>query len=394
MNKNVPAMVVAALALAACSDTTPTSNNSEIEPNLVAASSNAPSVAGRFIVTLRERTSPAAVAREHGVRPDYVYTHALTGFAGRISDAARAGLLRDNRVVRVEPDGIATIVSTQTGATWGLDRVDQHALPLSTTYSYTRTGFGVTAYIIDTGIRFGHSEFGGRAVKGYDAVTANGTAADCNGHGTHVAGTVGGATYGVAKAVSLVAVRVLDCTGSGSWSGVIAGIDWVVGNHQAGNPAVSNMSLGGGASSSVDDAVRRMIADGVASAVAAGNGNRGGRAQNACNYSPARVAEAMTIGATDRTDTKPSWSNYGSCVDWFAPGVGITSAWYTSNTATNTISGTSMATPHTAGVAALYLEGNPGASPQTVRDALFNNATQNAVKNSATANNRLLFSNY
>jgi subtilisin family serine protease len=396
MNKNVPAMVVAALALAACSDTTPTSNNSEIEPSLVAASSNAPSVAGRFIVTLRERTSPAAVAREHGVRPDYVYTHALTGFAGRISDAARAGLLRDNRVVRVEPDGIATIVTTvttQPGATWGLDRVDQRTLPLSTSYSYSRTGAGVTAYIIDTGIRFAHGEFGGRAASGYDAVDG-GSADDCNGHGTHVAGTVGGATYGVAKAVSLVAVRVLDCTGSGSWSGVIAGIDWVVGNHQAGNPAVSNMSLGGGASSSVDDAVRRMIADGVASAVAAGNGNRGGRAQNACNYSPARVAEAMTIGATDRTDTKPSWSNYGSCVDWFAPGVGITSAWYTSNTATNTISGTSMATPHTAGVAALYLEGNPGASPQTVRDALFNNATQNAVKNSATANNRLLFSNY
>jgi subtilisin family serine protease len=396
MNKNVPAMVVAALALAACSDTTPTSNNSEIEPSLVAASSNAPSVAGRFIVTLRERTSPAAVAREHGVRPDYVYTHALTGFAGRISDAARAGLLRDNRVVRVEPDGIATIVTTvttQPGATWGLDRVDQRTLPLSTSYSYSRTGAGVTAYIIDTGIRFAHGEFGGRAASGYDAVDG-GSADDCNGHGTHVAGTVGGATYGVAKSVSLVAVRVLDCSGSGSWSGVIAGIDWVVGNHQAGNPAVSNMSLGGGASSSVDDAVRRMIADGVASAVAAGNGNRGGRAQNACNYSPARVAEAMTIGATDRTDTKPSWSNYGSCVDWFAPGVGITSAWYTSNTATNTISGTSMATPHTAGVAALYLEGNPGASPQTVRDALFNNATQNAVKNSATANNRLLFSNY
>jgi subtilisin family serine protease len=396
MNKNVPAMVVAALALAACSDTTPTSNNSEIEPSLVAASSNAPSVAGRFIVTLRERTSPAAVAREHGVRPDYVYTHALTGFAGRISDAARAGLLRDNRVVRVEPDGIATIVTTvttQPGATWGLDRVDQRTLPLSTSYSYSRTGAGVTAYIIDTGIRFAHGEFGGRAASGYDAVDG-GSADDCNGHGTHVAGTVGGATYGVAKSVSLVAVRVLDCSGSGSWSGVIAGIDWVVGNHQAGNPAVSNMSLGGGASSSVDDAVRRMIADGVASAVAAGNGNRGGRAQNACNYSPARVAEAMTIGATDRTDTKPSWSNYGSCVDWFAPGVGITSSWYTSNTATNTISGTSMATPHTAGVAALYLQGNPGASPQTVRDALFENASVNAVKKSATTNNRLLFSNY
>jgi subtilisin family serine protease len=187
-------------------------------------------------------------------------------------------------------------------------------------------------------------------------------------------------------------VRVLDCGGSGSWSGVIAGMDWVTANHTS--PAVANMSLGGGANSSVDEAVRRMISSGVATAIAAGNGNRGGRAQNACNYSPARVTQAMTIGATDRTDTKTSWSNYGSCVDWFAPGLGITSAWYTSNTATNTISGTSMATPHTAGVAALYLQGNPTASANTVRDALFNNATTNVVKNSNTANARLLFSSY
>lgn len=393
MNKNVLATAIVALALAACSDTTPTSVNSETEPSLSTASSQASSVAGRFIITLRERTNPAAVAREHGIRPDYVYTHALTGFAGAMSDAARQGLLRDNRVVRVEPDGIATIVSTQTGATWGLDRVDQRTLPLSTTYSYTSTGSGVTAYIIDTGIRFSHTQFGGRAVKGYDAFSTSGTAADCNGHGTHVAGTVGGTTYGVAKAVKLVAVRVLDCGGSGTWSGVIAGMDWVTA-HRSG-PSVANMSLGGGANSSVDDAVRRMIGSGVATAIAAGNGNRGGRAQDACNYSPARVAQAMTIGATDKTDTKTSWSNYGSCVDWFAPGLGITSAWYTSNTATNTISGTSMATPHTAGVAALYLAaGHTSASPQQVRDALFNAATPNAVKSANTANNRLLFSNY
>lgn len=393
MNKNVLATAIVALGLAACSDTTPTSVNSETEPGLSAASSNAPSVAGRFIITLRERTNPSAVAREHGIRPDYVYTHVLNGFAGAMSDAARQGLLRDNRVVRVEPDGIATIVGTQTGATWGLDRVDQRTLPLSTTYSYTSTGSSVTAYIIDTGIRFGHAEFGGRAATGFDAVTTNGTAADCNGHGTHVAGTVGGARYGVAKAVKLIAVRVLDCGGSGTWSGVIAGMDWVTANHSG--PSVANMSLGGGANSSVDDAVRRMIGSGVATAIAAGNGNRGGRAQDACNYSPARVSQAMTIGATDKTDTKTSWSNYGSCVDWFAPGLGITSAWYTSNDATNTISGTSMATPHTAGVAALYLAaGHTSASPQQVRDALFNAATPNAVKSANTANNRLLFSNY
>ena len=218
----------------------------------------------------------------------------------------------------------------------------------------------MTAYIIDTGIRLVHSDFGGRAVTGFDAVDG-GAADDCNGHGTHVAGTVGGTVYGVAKQVRLVAVRVLDCGGSGTWSGVIAGIDWVTGNHAAGRPAVSNLSLGGGANTSVDAAVRRMITDGVATAVAAGNGNQGGRAQDACKYSPARVAEAMTIGATDKSDQKARWSNYGACVDWFAPGVGITSSWYTGNNATNTISGTSMATPHTAGVAALYLAlpGNP-----------------------------------
>jgi len=391
MHKHVMALGLATLALAACSEA-PTEVDSETQAALSAASSARPDVAGRFIVTLKERTNPAAVAREHGVRPDYVYTHALTGFAGAISDAARQGLLRDNRVVRVEPDGIATIVTTQTGATWGLDRIDQRA-GLNTMYNYTNTGTGVTAYILDTGIRFSHSEFGGRAVSGFDAVDG-GSADDCNGHGTHVAGTVGGANYGVAKNVSLVAVRVLNCSGSGTWSGVIAGIDWVTAHHAAGTPAVSNMSLGGGANTSVDNAVRNMIADGVSSAIAAGNGNQGGRAQDACKYTPARVSQAMTIGATDQSDRKTSWSNYGTCVDWFAPGLNITSAWYNGNTATRTISGTSMATPHTAGVAALYLEDNPGASPSAVSAALAANNTRGIVLNSKTANNHLLFSNY
>lgn len=391
MHRNVVAVAILALALAACSDS-PTAVNPETEPNLAAASSS-PTVAGRFIVTLRERTDPGAVAREHGVRPDYVYTHALNGFAGAVSDAAREGLLRDSRVVRVEPDGIATIVTTQSGATWGIDRVDQRALPLSGTYSYTSTGSGVTAYILDTGILFGHTEFGGRATSGFDAVDG-GTADDCNGHGTHVSGTVGGATYGIAKAVALVGVRVLNCSGSGTLSGVIAGVDWVAGDHAAGSPAVANMSLGGGSNSSLDDAVKGMIADGVATAVAAGNGNSAGRGQNACRYSPAGVAEAMTIGATDQTDSKTVWSNYGSCVDWFAPGLNITSAWNTDPTATKTISGTSMATPHTAGVAALYLQTNSRATPAQVRTALYDNTTQGIVRNSKTANNHLLFSNY
>jgi subtilisin family serine protease len=385
------ALLATAFAVTACVDTPTTPMSAEIPASFSAAGSDV--IPGRFIVTLRDGASPAAVAGEHGVKADYVYSHALNGFAGSMSEAARSGLLRDARVSRVEPDGIARASTTQSGATWGLDRIDQRNLPLSGTYTYTNTGSGVTAYIIDTGIDYGHAEFGGRATFGYDAFAGNGD--DCNGHGTHVAGTVGGSTYGVAKGVTLKAVRVLDCGGSGSWSGVIAGMDWATANHATGTPAVANMSLGGGASASVDDAARRMIADGIATAIAAGNGNIAGIAQDACKYSPARVAEAMTIGATTKTDAKTSWSNYGACVDWFAPGSGITSAWIGSgSTETNTISGTSMATPHVTGVAALYLQGNPGASAQTVRDALYANTTKGIVTSSKTANNHLLFTNY
>ncbi|HUF64906.1 MAG TPA: S8 family peptidase, partial [Gemmatimonadaceae bacterium] len=327
---------------------------------------------------------------DHGVSPDYVYVAALNGFAGAMSDAARSGLLRDARVTRVEPDGIARAWTTQSNATWGIDRIDQRSRPLSGTFTYTNTGSGVRAYIIDTGINYGHNEFGGRATFGYDSF--GGTGNDCHGHGTHVASTTGGTIYGVAKSVALKAVRVLDCNGSGSWSGVIAGVDWDTANHV--KPAVANMSLGGGANSSVDNAVKTMIAAGVGTAVAAGNGNMGGRAQDACKYSPARVPEAMTIGATTTTDAKTSWSNYGNCVDWFAPGAGITAAWIGSTTATRTISGTSMASPHTAGVAALYLQSNPGASAATVRNALYNNTTKGIVTSSKTANNHLLYTNY
>jgi subtilisin family serine protease len=229
-------------------------------------------------------------------------------------------------------------------------------------------------------------------VSGYDSVDG-GAADDCNGHGTHVAGTIGGSSVGVAKAVSLVAVRVLNCSGSGSYSGIIAGVDWVTGNHAAGTPAVANMSLGGSASSSLDTAINNSINDGITYAVAAGNGNTGGVAQDACNYSPARVAAAITVGATNSSDTKASWSNYGSCVDWFAPGVRILSAWYTSDTAGAFLDGTSMASPAVAGVAALYLQGNPTASPSSVRTALYNLTTKGVVLSSKTTNNHLLFTN-
>jgi subtilisin family serine protease len=245
----------------------------------------------------------------------------------------------------------------------------------------------VSAYIIDTGIRFSHTQFGGRAVSGYDAVDG-GSADDCNGHGTHVAGTVGSSTYGVAKSVRLVGVRVLNCQGSGTNSGVIAGVDWVTQNHAAGQPAVANMSLGGGASTALDNAVNNSINDGVTYAIAAGNSNA-----NACNYSPARVAAAVTVGSTTSSDARSSFSNYGTCLDLFAPGSSITSTWHTSNTATNTISGTSMATPHVAGVGALYLQGNPAASPATVRNAIVNTATSGVLTGVGSGSpNRLLYS--
>ncbi len=363
---------------------------------LAGAGTSLPAEAGFIVVLHDDVANPGAVAREHaglfGADVSFVYRHALNGYAASFSPDSVRRLAADPRVAYVEQDGIMTANTTQSGATWGIDRIDQRNLPLSGTFTYTKTGAGVKAYIIDTGIRFTHTEFGGRAVSGFDSVDG-GTADDCNGHGTHVAGTTGGATYGVAKGVTLVAVRVLNCNGSGTTSGVIAGVDWVTGNHAAGAPAVANMSLGGGASSSLDTAVNNSINDGVSYAVAAGNGNIVGIAQDACKYSPARVAAAMTISATGTNDAKASYANFGNCVDWFAPGNSIKSAWHSSDTATNTISGTSMATPHTAGVAALYLQGNTGASPATVRQALYDLTTKGKVTSSSTTNNHLLFTN-
>jgi subtilisin family serine protease len=362
-----------------------------------ASGAGAATIPGQYIVVLEEGASSRSVAADHsrraGAKVFAVYGAALDGYAARLNAAGLATVRADKRVAYIEADSTVRAFTTQTSATWGLDRIDQRSGTLSGTYSYTSAGVGVTAYIIDTGIRFNHVDFGDRAVTGYDAVDG-GSADDCNGHGTHVAGTVGGATYGVAKAVALVGVRVLNCSGSGTTSGVIAGVNWATNDHVAGAPAVANMSLGGGASSSLDTAVKNSIADGISYAVAAGNGNPGGVAQDACKYSPARVAEAMTISATDRTDVKARWANYGNCVDWFAPGVGITSDWYTSSTATNTISGTSMATPHTAGVAALYLQGDPTAAPATVRSALYALTTKGIVSSSKTVTNHLLFTDF
>ena len=348
-----------------------------------------------YIVTVAPGNVPSQVAglaaARLGGRVGHVYTAALNGFSITVPAAVADRLSALPGVVAVEADQPVQADAVETGATWGLDRIDQRT-GLDTNYTYASTGAAVTAYIIDTGIQFSNTDFGGRAKPGYDAVTVGGGAVDCNGHGTHVAGTVGGAKYGVAKDVALVAVRVLDCSGSGSNSGVIAGIDWVTANHTS--SAVANMSLGGGASTALDTAVSNSITSGVTYAVAAGNGNKGGVPQNACNYSPARVPAALTVGATDRTDKPASFSNYGACVDLFAPGVGITSDWYTSTTAINTISGTSMATPHVTGVAAQYLQGHAGATPAQVSSAVTGASTKDIVPTTKTANNDLLFSNF
>ncbi|MDT7687616.1 MAG: hypothetical protein QOJ70_1065 [Acidobacteriota bacterium] len=352
-------------------------------------------IPGHYIVVLDDvsagQPGPASQAEQaadvlaaaYGGHINRVYKNALNGYAAEMTEDEALALSDDPRVQFVEEDAIVTADTTQSGATWGLDRIDQRALPLSGTYTYNWTGSGVRAYIIDTGIRTTHTQFGGRASAVFDAFGGNGQ--DCNGHGTHVAGTVGGSTYGVAKSVMLRAVRVLDCSGSGSTSGVISGVDWVTANHIS--PAVANMSLGGGASSALDTAVNNSINSGVTYSIAAGNSN-----VDACTSSPARVAAAITVGSTTSTDARSSFSNFGTCVDIFAPGSSITSAWDTSDTATNTISGTSMATPHVTGATALYLQAFPGSSPATIRNALVNNSTTGRITNVGTGSpNRLLY---
>lgn len=365
---------------------------SSAPPPVAALSSGSEAV----IVVFRDSVpDPAAatarLARDHGFATDHVYRYALKGFSATLTAQARQALLNNPQVAYIAPDAVATLADTQTAATWGLDRIDQRSRTLDGLYHYVATGAGVTAYVIDTGILFSHTEFDGRAVFGFDSYPE--LAFECDGHGTHVAGTIGGKTYGVAKGVTLVSVRVFDCDGDTPDSMIIDGLEWMIGVHQEGTPAVANMSFSGPINLALDDAVRNVIADGISVAIAAGNGTiNDWKAVDACGFSPGRVAEAMTIGATTSKDMKASFSNYGPCVDWFAPGASITSAYDWSDTAVATMNGTSMATPHTTGVAALYLETHQTASPAVVRDALYAATTKGIVKSSRSINNHLLYS--
>ncbi|MEU0738930.1 S8 family peptidase [Streptomyces sp. NPDC006134] len=359
----------------------------------VLAAGSPTAVEGSYIVTLEKdagfKASSAAgekLVERYGGSVRATFGSALNGYTAALSATEAKRLAADPAVASVEQNQrVSAADTTQSNAPWGLDRIDQTSLPLSGGYTYPDSaGSGVTAYVIDTGVRITHQQISGRASYGYDAVDGDTTASDGNGHGTHVATTIAGSTYGVAKKAKIVAVRVLDNNGSGTTAGVIAGVDWVTRNHSG--PSVANLSLGGGVSTALDTAVRNSIASGVTYAVAAGNSNA-----NASSFSPARVAEALTVGATTGTDARASYSNYGSVLDVFAPGSSITAGWHTGDTATNTISGTSMAAPHVAGAAAVYLAGHPSATPAQVASALVNGATTGKVTGPGTGSpNRLL----
>jgi subtilisin family serine protease len=335
-------------------------------------------------------SSPSAeangIVNAHGGKLKYTYSTAIKGFAAKLPPAAIQALRANPNIASIEQNQRVQLETTQLNpANVGLDRIDQRNLPLSNSYTFNRTGAGVHFYGIDTGINLTHVDLSGRLAPGFDAVTPGGNANDCNGHGTHTATTAAGTSFGVAKGAIVHPVRVLDCTGSGTVAGVIAGVDFVTQNRV--NPAVANMSLGGGISSALDQAVANSVASGVVYAIAAGN-NSG----NACNTSPARVTAALTVAASTITDARASFSNFGTCVDLFAPGVGITAGWIGSNTATMTISGTSMATPHVAGVALLLREANPTATPAQIASLITNNATVGKITGAGTGTpNKLLF---
>jgi subtilisin family serine protease len=377
---HTPALLAAALALAACADQSPmTARAPEAAPLMAAASGQG--VAGSYIVVLKEGADPRSVAAVAGVSPRHVYTAVLNGFAATVNEGQLTALRHNPNVDYVEQEQVGGVRVTQSPVTWGLDRIDQRFLPLSNSYSYTTTGTGVRAYVIDSGIQANHPQFGTRASNVWDY--AGGSGADCHGHGTHVAGTIGSTTYGVAKNVYLRGVRVVDCAGNGGTATVIAAMDWVRLNHI--KPAVANMSLGYPYSAAVNTAATNMINAGIFTAVAAGNEN-----QNACNVSPASAAGTLTVNASQSNDARASFSNYGGCTDIYAPGVNVTSTWLNGGTAA--LSGTSMASPHAAGVGALYKATFGDAASSTIVTWIINQSTTGVITgNPAGTPNRLLY---
>ncbi|GGB81471.1 S8 family peptidase [Deinococcus soli (ex Cha et al. 2016)] len=388
--------IALSLLLAACGQQTTAPQASQPQTGQgapVLGTSNPEAIPGQYVVVFNDDVQSDFTAQSdfigalgldpQGVQVQQVYSAALNGFAAKLSTQNLAKLQADKRVKYIEQDAMMHATATQTGATWGLDRVDQRSRPTDGSYIYNYTGSGIKAYIIDTGINTAHTNFGGRAIWGTNT-TGDGRNSDCQGHGTHVAGTVGSATWGVAKSVTLVAVKVLNCSGSGTNSGVIAGVNWAVTNKGSAT-AVANMSLGGGFSQAVNDAVNTAASKNLVMVVAAGNEN-----QNACNVSPASAASAITVGSTTNTDARSSFSNYGSCVDLFAPGSNITSTWIGSTTATNTISGTSMASPHVAGAAVLRIAAGSSTN-SAVTSAVISRATTNVVSGVNGSPNRLLY---
>ncbi|GIG62895.1 hypothetical protein Lfu02_72670 [Longispora fulva] len=383
--RRLSGVVLLSAAVAAWSAFTGGTATAAAPVGVVLGADSATAVPGSYIIVLKNgATLDGGLAARYGGTVTHTYTSALRGYSAEMSESQAARLAADPAVSYVQQDQVVHVLGTQPSPpSWGLDRVDQRDLPLDNSYTYPNDAANVHAYIIDTGVRITHTTFGGRATWGTNTIDQNNT--DCHGHGTHVAGTIAGAEYGLAKAAQVVAVKVLNCSGSGSSSNVIAGMDWVTAN--AVKPAVANMSLGGSADQAIDDATTNSINSGVVYAVAAGNSN-----SDACNDSPARTPAAITVGATQKTDARASFSSYGTCLDIFAPGVDITSSWGSGDTATNTISGTSMATPHVAGAAALILGANPNYTPQQVRDAMVNAASDNRVTSPGTGSpNKLLF---
>ncbi|HCT77737.1 MAG TPA: serine protease [Micromonosporaceae bacterium] len=377
------------IALAMSSAAVATSGNASAADPQILSAGGPTAVPGSYLVVLKDHRAPVreTAQRLAGAKVGSVWEHALRGFSVSTKEADALRIAADPAVDYVTQNHTVQAFGVQPNPpSWGLDRIDQRNLPLDQSYTYPNTAPGVHAYIIDTGIRITHTDFGGRASHGFDFIDNDAIADDCNGHGTHVAGTTGGTAYGVAKQVQLVAVRVLNCAGSGTFQQVIDGINWVTAN--AIKPAVANMSLGAaGTNAAMEQAVTNSINSGVTYALAAGNSN-----SDACNFTPARTPAAITLGSTTITDARSSFSNFGTCLDLFAPGSSITSAWNTSDSATNTISGTSMASPHAAGAAALILGANPGFTPQQVRDQMVASATSGVVGSpGAGSPNLLLF---